>query len=114
MTDREIVNTEVFETLRDIMEDEFPAVVDAFCTQANDNWPNAASALAAGEHEMLQRIAHGLKGSALSLGAEQLSDTLEALERAARSENLALSREQHSIADAKLAATLEWVNAAMA
>ena len=114
MTERAIVNAEVFETLRDIMEDEFPAVVDAFCTQARDSWPAAANALAAGEHETLERIAHGLKGSALSLGAEQLSDTLEALERAARNQDVAMTNEQHPIAEAQLAATLEWVSSSMA
>lgn len=114
MNDRNIVNAEVFETLQEVMEDEFSLVVDAFYAQAKDLWPEAAVALQSGEHEALERIAHGLKGSALSLGAEQLSDTLEALERAARAEDAAATQEQHDAANQCLSATLEWVSSAMA
>ena len=96
------------------MEDEFASVVDAFCSQAQEVWPQAAAALADGEHESLERIAHAMKGSALSLGAEPLSETLQALEQAARGEDVALTREQHQLAQARLDETLSWVQSAMA
>lgn len=114
MNDRAIVNPEVFEGLREIMEDDFSDIVAAFHNQAQEMWPQAATALAAEEYAVVERIAHGLKGSALSLGAEQLSDILESLERAAREANLPLIQAQHETADARLVETIEWVTTAMA
>lgn len=96
------------------MEDDFSMVVDAFCSQAQDVWPEAADAVATGELEVLERLAHGLKGSALSLGAEQLSDTLEALEIAARQRDAEQSRAHHEAAQTRLTETLDWVAAKMA
>lgn len=114
MTDELIIDRAVFDTLKDVMEDEFALVVDAFRSQAKEVWPEAQTALAKGELEGLQRIAHSFKGSALSLGAAPLSQALQALETAASLGSTTDCHQHHQLAAQALDQTLQWLDEELA
>ncbi|MEM1436372.1 MAG: Hpt domain-containing protein [Pseudomonadota bacterium] len=100
------IDETTLEVLQEVMEDEFPEVLQAFIVQAENDWPAAKIALDAADLEGLSRSAHSLKGSALSLGAGPLSELLETLEHEARAGNQDVCSGLHARAEDCMTATL--------
>lgn len=101
------IDETTLEVLKEVMEDEFGEVLDAFIHQAENDWPLASQALASADLESLSRSAHSLKGSALSLGAGPLSELLETLEQEAKAGNQSVCSGLHAQTDACMHQTLE-------
>ncbi len=101
------IDEATLEVLKEVMEDEFSEVLDAFIQQAENDWPLASEALASADLESLSRSAHSLKGSALSLGAGPLSELLETLEQEAKAGNQSVCSGLHAQTDACMHETLD-------
>ncbi len=114
MIEAQWVNEDALSILREVMEGEFQAVLDAFYQQAETAWSEAATQLAQEDLKALSRSAHALKGSALSLGAERLCQTLQALESAAQAGAVGESKALYQQASKELAATLTALRAQLA
>ncbi|MCW8906268.1 MAG: ATP-binding protein [Sedimenticola sp.] len=85
-----LIDHEVVEELREIMEDEFISLIQSFLRTAPGQIAEIGSALRAGDSERLLLPAHSLKSGSANVGASRLSEHARVLEQAARS---GLSRE---------------------
>lgn len=103
----EYIDETTLETLKEVMEDEFAEVLSAFLQQAENDWPQAATALAGADLESLSRSAHSIKGSALSLGAGPLSALLESLEHEAKAGNAQACADVHAQTEQCMQQTLQ-------
>ncbi len=84
--DRDVLNT-----LQDIMEDEYPVLLDTFVTDSEER----LRLLQAAEHDQdaqaMRRAAHSFKGSCSNMGAKVLAESCRDLEELARRGDLAES-----------------------
>lgn len=84
--DRDVLNT-----LQDIMEDEYPVLLDTFVTDSEER----LRLLQAAEHDQdaqaMRRAAHSFKGSCSNMGAKVLAESCRDLEELARRGELAES-----------------------
>jgi len=60
--------------LKELMGDDFKLLIDTFIKDSALKIDAMQSALRAGDSELLRTSAHGLKGSALNLSANKLTD----------------------------------------
>lgn len=80
----ERLNTELLEELKDIMEEEFPLLLETYLRESQLQYQRIDNAWKQQEMEDLRRSAHSLKGSSGNIGAEQLAGLCGALERQAK------------------------------
>ena len=80
----ETLNADLIGELRDIMEEEFPSLLETFVSESARQYLDVRNAFQTGEMEVLRRAAHSLKGSCGNIGAERLKDTCEVIESSAR------------------------------
>jgi HPt (histidine-containing phosphotransfer) domain-containing protein len=80
----DILNRELIEELRMIMEDEFSSLMDTFLQESAKQFDEAKVAWSAGDMDTLRRSAHTLKGSCGNVGAVALQGTCETLETNAK------------------------------
>ncbi len=80
----EMINMEVIEELRDIMEDDFPSLLQSFLAESARQYEQATQAWQTADFDTLRRSVHSLKGSCGNLGATQLEKTCAELEGLAR------------------------------
>ncbi|HAF93900.1 MAG TPA: histidine kinase, partial [Pseudomonas sp.] len=59
----EHLDSAVLATLQDVMEAEYPVLLDTFLIDSQDRLRTIQDALAQGEGEALRRAAHSFKGS---------------------------------------------------
>lgn len=85
----ERLNTEFLEELKDIMEEEFPLLLETYLRESELQYQRIDAAWQEQELEDLRRCAHSLKGSSGNIGAEQLADLCGALERQAKQSEVA-------------------------
>jgi HPt (histidine-containing phosphotransfer) domain-containing protein len=78
------LDSEMLVQLRELMGDDFHALVAAFLKGSAECMKDVEAAFAASDHERLRRAAHALKGMCLNMGAQSLAKALAALEAAAR------------------------------
>jgi HPt (histidine-containing phosphotransfer) domain-containing protein len=83
------LDTLVVVQLRELMGDEFGAVVAAFLADSAARMKDVEQALVTADCERASRAAHALKGMCLNMGANTLSKVLSALEAAARNGDVA-------------------------
>ena len=76
----QLLDTEMLDELRDIMEDEFPALLDTFLAEAEKQFQAVKQAAAASDLDQVRRAAHALKGSCGNVGAQELHATCAELE----------------------------------
>ena len=84
----ELLNHEFLNDLKDIMEDEFPSLLETFLTESARQYEQAQTDWEANDLDGLMRSAHSLKGSSANIGAEMLQETCAALETNARNGTL--------------------------
>ncbi|WP_434456076.1 Hpt domain-containing protein [Stutzerimonas urumqiensis] len=78
------LDSAVLATLQDVMEDEYPVLLDTFLKDSEERVQLLHQALEAGDGEALRRAAHSFKGSCSNMGAMLLTELCRALEDAAR------------------------------
>lgn len=71
--------------LRELMEDDFSVLLDAYLTEAPTQRQAIEDAYAGGDAETLRRCAHSLKGSSSNIGAAGLAGYCQKLEDQAHS-----------------------------
>ena len=79
----DVLNRELLDELRMIMEDEFSSLMETFLQESARQFDEAKDAWSAGDMDALRRSAHTLKGSCGNIGAEVLEGTCETLESSA-------------------------------
>ncbi len=87
MTD--VLNTELIEELKAIMEDDFGELLGEFLRESERQYLQAQTAWKSGDYDVLRRAAHSLKGSCANIGAQVLQHTCAALEQSAKDQELA-------------------------
>lgn len=79
----------VLSALRDVMEDEFPVLLETFLTDSAERLRQIRQALAQADSQALRLAAHSFKGSCSNMGAPLLAGLCKQLEDIARREQLA-------------------------
>ena len=77
------LDSEMLAQLRELMGDDFHALIAAFLKDSAERMNDVEAAFAAGDRERLRRAAHALKGMCLNMGARSLAKALASLEAAA-------------------------------
>ena len=85
----ERLNKEFLEELKDIMDEEFPLLLQTYLSESERQLQGIDQAWQAGELEDLRRSAHSLKGSSGNIGAEALAQLCAELERSAKHADVA-------------------------
>ena len=80
----EILNQALLGELKEIMEDDFPSLLETFVAESSRQYVEASEAWKARDMEVLRRAAHSLKGSCGNIGAEMLQATCEVIEYSAK------------------------------
>lgn len=80
-----------------------------FLESAAEVWPCLVAALAAGDVQTVELLAHSLKGSCWTLGAEQCGSALQILESAARDRTVEDSHAAFRQADVEYQGLIEWL-----
>lgn len=103
------LNREVLTTLQEVMDDQFPVLINTFLSDSEERIRLLQRALAARDNDTVWRQAHSFKGSCNNLGAERLAELCQSMEDRGRSAELdGLEQELVSIQEefAKLKVTL--------
>ncbi len=80
VVDGEIINHQQFEDMRDLLEEDFPELVQAYLADSRQRIVTLRAAQVANDNAIGFEAAHALKGASANLGATQLvalSDQLE-------------------------------------
>ncbi len=78
----------VLSALRDVMEDEFPVLLDTFLADSAERLRQIRQAHAAADSQALRLAAHSFKGSCSNMGALELAGLCKQLEDMARRDQL--------------------------
>ena len=78
----------VLAALREVMEDEYPVLLDAFLADSEKRLRTLHLACERGDVEQLRQTAHSFKGSCGNMGALQLADLCRQLEELADDQRL--------------------------
>jgi HPt (histidine-containing phosphotransfer) domain-containing protein len=84
MTVTDVLNGEMLEELKEIMEEEFPSLLEIFLMESERQYFEAKQAWETQDYDVLRRAAHSLKGCCSNIGAEQLQQACASLEDSAR------------------------------
>jgi len=79
----------VLAALQDVMEDEYPVLLDTFLNDSEERLRLLRQALQETDAQGLRLAAHSFKGSCSNMGARMLAGLCKQLEEAARRERLA-------------------------
>lgn len=82
------IDSSVLATLQDVMEAEYPVLLDTFLTDSEERLRLLQHACRSGEAEMLRQAAHSFKGSCSNMGATVLAELCREMEETARRERL--------------------------
>lgn len=91
MYGRAHIDSAVLENLRDIMAEDYPALLEAYLGDSEERLLLLRQALRDDNAEGLRTAAHSFKGSCSNMGAQGLVQLCLALERAGRDEALELA-----------------------
>lgn len=87
------LDSAVLATLRVVMEDEYPVLLETFLADSEDRVRMLHQACAVGDADSLRRAAHSFKGSCSNMGAPMLTALCRELEDSARDGQLDGARE---------------------
>ena len=104
ISNKQIIDERVLHDIRDLMEADFPGLVERFIADAGSLLDEIEDALAQDDAGRVHRAAHTLKASSASLGAIALSECAKVFETMGRSGHLdgaadqfATAREQYRL-----------------
>ncbi len=78
------INKNMIEELKELMEDDFPLLIETFLTDCESRLVALDKAILESNATKIRELAHGFKGSSSNLGADQLSEisfTIESMGR---------------------------------
>ena len=78
----------VLATLRDVMENEYPVLLDTFIVDSEERLRGLQQGLEGADAQALRLAAHSFKGSCSNMGASLLAGLCKQLEDCARREQL--------------------------
>ena len=84
----QVLDLQQVEELRDVLEDEFSAVIEAYLRDAERKVECVVAAADTQDAEALRHAAHSLKGSCRNVGARQLAESCQAIESLAYDDQL--------------------------
>lgn len=79
----------VLAALQDVMEDEYPVLLDTFLSDSDERLRSLQEAHKVADTQILRLAAHSFKGSCSNMGAPLLAELCKQLEEVARREQLA-------------------------
>jgi len=82
------LDSNVLATLQDVMEAEYPVLLDTFLIDSQERLRLLQQACRNGQAESLRQAAHSFKGSCSNMGAALLAELCRQLEEAARLEQV--------------------------
>ena len=88
------INKEMIEELKELMEEDFPLLINTFLEDSEKRLVDLNLALAEGNANEVRELAHGFKGSSANLGAEKLAEISSVLETMGRTDELSGSESQ--------------------
>lgn len=80
----DVLDLNMLNELREIMEDDFPSLLETFLSESSRQYQDAAGAWQSSDMDQLRRAAHSLKGSCANIGAQELHQTCSDIEHAAK------------------------------
>ena len=102
------INEEMIEELKDLMEDDFPLLINTFIDDSNKRLVDLNSAIATNNANEVRELAHGFKGSSANLGIEKLSDISSELEAMGRDDELSGAESKFKELDIEYKIILEY------
>lgn len=84
----EHLDSGVLATLQDVMEAEYPVLLDTFLIDSEERLRVLQAACRGGETETLRQAAHSFKGSCSNMGAALLAELCREMEEAAGRDQL--------------------------
>jgi HPt (histidine-containing phosphotransfer) domain-containing protein len=83
------LDREVLDTLQDVLEDDFPVLIDTFIKDSSERITCLQRALATADSDGVRRAAHSFKGSCSNLGVLRLAEMCQEVEDKGRLGELA-------------------------
>lgn len=83
------LDTEILVMLKDVMEDEFPVLIETYLADGAVRISALRDALAAQDADTVRKTAHSFKGSSSNIGAAQLAQLCMVIEDSAHKGQLA-------------------------
>lgn len=83
------LDSAVLSTLQDVMEGDFPILLDTFIADSEERLTALRDALARNDAQAVRMAAHSFKGSCSNMGAVLLAESCRSLEDLGRREQLA-------------------------
>ena len=90
--DSEIIDTEQFEDMRELLEEDFPELLEVYFIDSKQRIASLCSALANNDNVAGFEAAHALKGASANLGAIQLIGLSDQLQAACYAQKIDQSR----------------------
>lgn len=87
-TDHSLIDSEQFEEMRDLLDDEFDDLVQAYILDSQARLTTLRSALLNNDNATGYDAAHTLKGASANLGATQLAQLCHQLQEACREQQI--------------------------
>ncbi|WP_420592024.1 Hpt domain-containing protein [Bacterioplanoides sp.] len=81
-------DTDAFDMLKEVMDDEFPDLLRVYIEDSDSRLPLLHQALAAADASALRELAHSFKGASSNISALPLADLCFSLESAAKNGEL--------------------------
>lgn len=78
------LDREILQTLQEVMEGQFPELINTFVNDSEERIRNLQKALATRDQETVRRQAHSFKGSCNNLGAVRLAELCQVMEDGGR------------------------------
>jgi len=88
MSSQTHLDREVLQTLREVMEDQFPVLINTFIADSDERIRSLQKALATQDSEAVRRQSHSFKGSCHNIGAQCLGDLCQTMEDRGRAGEL--------------------------
>ena len=82
------INNSMIEDLKELMEDDFPLIIEIFLTDSESRLIGLNKAILESNATEIRELAHGFKGSSSNLGADKLSEISSTMESMGRDNNL--------------------------
>ncbi len=88
------IDQAMLDTLQDIMEDEYPALLDTYLADSEERLRMLRTALRERDMQTLREAAHSFKGSCSNMGASHLANLCQQLELCGQASDL---QQAHSL-----------------
>ncbi len=75
------IDMDVLSTLQEVMEEDFPVLLDTFLNDSSMRLKDLKQAVAARDTDFLRRCSHSFKGSSSNVGARRLAVLCERMEK---------------------------------